>query len=119
MVRNKVLTDDELDRLLHVPTTRKDAVKIIKRWEWVLAVLKNHRESPDEDWEATYCTDHNIAGCPHCIKAGQGKLEHTYNCPECAWKEYPFSPGLKPIMFPCCMARFGGLSYHDITRGDR
>ena len=111
-----VLTLDELDRLLRVPTTVSEAEEILIRNDRALVVL-------DKLWEegfASFMTDpltypHNLSsdsvelplGCPHCRTSM--RTADYWNCKGCGWQKY----GAVMDKFACLQATFGGYCAED------
>ena len=94
------LSKEELDDLLKVKTTIRQARQIRRRNLKLFEVFKNRdslRKQYDREIESGI-------GCPHC--------NQWYDCSECAWmvlntKENPDN------RYPCCLTKFGGVTYDD------
>jgi len=93
-----VLTKEELERLLKVKTTVKQARQIIKRNQAVLRAIQT-----DPEKSRTF-----EIGCPHCKWDGDG-----LQCGKCAYQVKNNDNVVFPLYTACCDYTFGGLKYKD------
>jgi hypothetical protein len=91
----KVLSKEELRKLMLVPTTIAQARQIILRNTVMLEGLKNRINLNTQ------------VGCPHCSK---DEDTNRFNCRTCAYQAYPINSNHQ-LIGPCCYAKFGGQSY--------
>jgi hypothetical protein len=100
----KVLTKQELQNLLNVKTSLRQAKLIKKRNAELLEAFEHFRESKrcliyENDWR-------NLPyACPHC--------DLNMRCDSCAWKVEPFH---KYLITFCLRATFGGVRYSTVEK---
>jgi hypothetical protein len=87
----KVLSKKELEALLVVKTTVKQARQIIKRNKTVLNWIKKH----PYEFKSFYL------GCPHCVQSYYA----VFNCSACEYTKAHNDIG----SMPCIKMKFGGL----------
>jgi hypothetical protein len=85
-----VLLEGEMENLLKIRTSVKDARLIKKRFQWVL----NNLDKPDRT---------SPLGCPHCS---------CDFCSQCSYFVIPFSDQREN---PCLSVPFGGVIFWDIV----
>ncbi len=98
-----VLTEEELENLLKVPTTFEQAKLIKQRNEWALEQL----ERLEKNWNAEFSEEIDL-GCPHCTFVGG-----SHNCDACHWRKYPGDYYMR-----CASASFGGIKLSDVDLVD-
>ena len=101
-MRKKVLSPEELEILMRLPTTVTEAQSIKKRFAAILKRLRSRSVG-----HLPYKIE---IGCPHCV---YGDCAFIYRCGECRYNNPPFTTGGVPVM-ACIRVKFGGVSANDV-----
>lgn len=98
----KVLSPQELEDLMKVPTTVEEARQIKERNERLLELLEKNEDG------------YVAIGCPHCSYSSSKGFSCKRGERTCRWYKYP---GVhKRYSMPCVYVPFGGISYADVSR---
>jgi len=115
---NKVLTHDELDALLCVPTTVTEAEEIKERFVLLLdgldVISRELKSIPEIHGVAAAGKELSrfniLKGCPHCIFGpNEGSEFGRYRCSECRYNLDGAAIDTK-----CCVFDFGGVSHRSL-----
>lgn len=105
----KVLTKDEIKKLLRVPTTKREARRMKQRFIEILKMLDTHDYYPENA---------DVLACPHCMTAyNQPDNTDHFNCTECTYREAFTKDELDQYGFSFLCVKFftfGNISHHEI-----